>query len=56
MEKIVYAAACVLIPLVWGVVVARLFDRLEPLLERRKRKEEPAGAPRKRREEIEYYI
>lgn len=56
MEKMIYAAACVLIPLVWGLLVARLFDRLEALLERRKRKEEPSDAPRKWREEIEYYI
>lgn len=47
--KLLYALLCILFPLLWGVVVARLFDLVE-------RRGGPRGAGPEDIPEIEYYI
>jgi len=37
MEAILYALVCVLIPLVWGIAAARLVDRVDAALRKRRR-------------------
>jgi len=49
----IYALACVLVPLLWGVGVARVFDWLEA---RARRAKERPRKPRPHRPEIDYYI
>lgn len=46
-----YALLCVVVPLVWGILVARVFDWLEA----RRPSRRPAP-PRRHRPEIDYYI
>ena len=53
LRPILYALACVLIPLIWGIVAARIFDRLEPHL---RRPSTPEPLHQEPRAEIEYYI
>jgi hypothetical protein len=49
LQRLLYAALCVLLPLLWGIAVARLFEWIE---QRR-----PQGTPRAEDgSQIEYYI